>query len=192
MVGSGFQTKSEKYGVVDISEVITSSDFAKNQKENLRTVGQTRQDLLQFANTYPLFTPEQAQKFRDLSIKPQPTAADKAELEKLKNDVIATHKKFQDLQLKANPTTEQVTLLRDYNERSQTMVKTLDRWAREFSDEIQTLQDKLRQETMNRATDAVKEVGQKQGYSVVYMQDVVPYAANNITADALKAMNSKK
>jgi len=71
-------------------------------------------------------------------------------------------------------------------------VKTLDRWAREFGDELMNQQEKLRSDTLNRVKAAVQEVGQKQGYSVVYVQDIVPYGANNITKDSLKAMNSKK
>lgn len=192
MIGSGFRGPTDKVGVVDLVEVFSSSEFAKSQSENLKTISQNRRDLLQFANTYPVFTQEKAQRFRDLSIKPQPTAAEKTELEKLKNDAIADNKKFSDLQTNAKPTPEQVASLREYNERAQAMVKTIERWAREFSEEIQNMQDKLREDTMARVKTAVKEVGAKQGYSVVYVQDFVPYAANNVTGDALKAMNAKK
>jgi Skp family chaperone for outer membrane proteins len=192
LAGSGFQAKGEKYGVVDLSEVFSSSEFAKNQTDNLRTLSAQRQDILQFANTYPVFSTEQAQRFRELSIKAQPTGAEKAELEKLKGAIIAQDKKFKDLQTKAKPTPDEVAQLKEYNDRSQNMVKTIDRWAREFSDELQDMQDKLRGDTLDRVKQAVQDVGVKQGYSVVYVQDIVPYAANNITADSLKAMNAKR
>jgi Skp family chaperone for outer membrane proteins len=192
MAGSGFQAKTEKYGVVDLAEVFSTSDFAKSQTDALRNLSTQRQDTLQFANTYPVFSVEQAQKFRELSIKTQITTAEKAELEKLKSAVIAQDKKFKDLQLKAQPTPEEVALLREYNDRTQNMVKTIERWAREFGEELQAMQDKLRKDTLDRVKTAVQEVGQKQGYSVIYVQDIVPYAANNITGDSLKAMNSKR
>lgn len=192
MAGSGFQAKGEKYGVVDIGSIFSDSEFKKNQTENLRTLSTQRQDLLQFANTYPVFSTEQAQRFRELSIKAQVTTAEKAELEKLKKDVIEQDKKFKNLQLKSNPTADEVALLREYNDRMQNMVKTIDRWAREFSVELEDIQDKMRTETLDRVKQAVQEVGTKQGYTVVYVQDIVPYSANNLTADSLKAMNSKK
>jgi len=192
LAGSGFQAKGEKYGVVDLSEVFSSSEFAKNQTDNLRTLSAQRQDILQFANTYPVFSTEQAQRFRELSVKAQPTGAEKAELEKLKNAVMAQDKSFKALQTKSKPTPDEVAQLKEYNDRSQNMVKTIDRWAREFSDELQNMQDKLRGDTLDRVKQAVQEVGLKQGYSVVYVQDIVPYAANNITADSLKAMNAKR
>jgi Skp family chaperone for outer membrane proteins len=192
MAGSGFQGKTDKYGVVDLAEVFTASDFATTQTQELRTLSAQRQDILQFANTYPVFSADQAQRFRELSVKPQPTAPEKAELEKLKNEIIAQDKKLKAVQTKTNPTPEDVALLSQYSDRAQNMLKTLDRWAREFGEELMGQQEKLRTDTLNRVKAAVQEVGQKQGYSVVYVQDIVPYGANNITKDSLKAMNSKK
>lgn len=192
MAGLGFQSKTEKYGVVDLADVFTSSEFAKSQTDALRNLSAQRQDILQFVNTYPVMSAEQAQRFRELSVKAQLTGPEKTELDKLKNDVIAQDKKFKDLQLKAQPTPEEIALLREYNDRTQNMVKTIDRWAREFGDELGGMQDKLRKDTLDRVKAAVQEVGQKQGYSVIYDQTIVPYAANNITSDSLKAMNSKR
>ena len=192
MAGTGFQTKTEKYGVVDLAEVFSGSEFAKSQTESLRNLSAQRQDVLQFINTYPVFTAEQAQRFRELSVKPQVTSAEKAELDKLKNEVIGQDKKFKDLQLKSQPTPEEVALLREYNDRTQNMVKTIDRWAREFGDELTGMQEKLRKDTLDKVKVAVQEVGQKQGFSIIYVQDIVPYAANNLTGESLKAMNAKR
>jgi Skp family chaperone for outer membrane proteins len=192
MAGSGFQAKNDKFGVVDLAEVFSSSEFAKGQTDTLRNLNTQRQDILQFANTYPVFSTEQAQRFRELSVKTQPSAAEKAELEKLKGTIIEQDKKLKNIQIKPQPTPEEVALMREYSERAQNMVRTLERWAREFSDELLGMQDKLRKDTLDRVKNAVQEVGTKQGYSVVYVQDIVPYGANNITSESLKVMNSKK
>lgn len=192
LVGSGFQAKTDKYGVVDLAEVFSASEFAKTQTDSLRNLSTQRQDLLQFVNTYPVLSAEQASRFRELSVKPQVTSAEKAELDKLKATVIAQDKKFKDLQLKAQPTPEEIASLREFNDRTQNMVKTIDRWAREFGDELTGMQEKLRKDTLDRVKVAIQEVGLKQGYSIVYVQDIVPYAANNITTESLKAMNAKK
>lgn len=192
MLGSGFQAKSDKFGVVDLGEVFSQSNYAKTQTETLKTMGQTRQDLIQFANTYPVFSQEEAGRFKELSLKPQPTPAEKAELEKIKNGVIALDKKLKDKQQVAKPTPEDISFMREMSDRQQAMGKTLDRWSREFSEEFQNIQEKLRSDTLDRVKAAVKEVGQKQGFSIVFSQDAAPYAANSITADSLNAMNSKK
>jgi len=192
MLGSGFQAKSDKFGVVDLGDVFSQSNFAKSQTETLKSMGQVRQDLIQFANTYPVLSQEQAQRFKELSLKPQLTAAEKTELEKIKNDAMAQDKKFKDKQLVPKPTPEDIAYLREMSDRQQAMGKTLDRWSREFSDEFQSVQEKLRSDTLDRVKAAVKEVGSKQGFSIVFSQDAAPYAANSITADALSAMNAKK
>jgi hypothetical protein len=43
-----------------------------------------------------------------------------------------------------------------------------------------------------KAKAAVADAAKKGEVSVVFVQDVAPYSANDITADALKSMNGKK
>ena len=145
-----------------------------------------------FVRTYPVFTPENAARFKELSMKPVPSAPEKAELEKLKQDVIATNKKYDALQTKTNPTPEEVAQIKEFVTRTQTMTNTLDRWAREFQDEFDGAQDKAQKEAIDRVKAAVTEIGQKQGFSLVLSQDTAPYGANDLTPKVLEAMNAKK
>ncbi len=46
-------------------------------------------------------------------------------------------------------------------------------------------------DTMQRVKDAISQVGRDQGYSLVLAQNIAPYSANDLTADAMKAMNNK-
>lgn len=191
-VGAGFETQGTKIGVVDLAKVFNESDYAKGQTDSLKSVGAIRQGMLEFADTYRTFTPEQANRFHDLSVKATATAADKAEIEKIKNDVMASDKRLKDLQTKTSPTAAEAAELSELTRRTQMTQDTVQRWSREFNDELGQLQGKLRQDALDRVRDAVKQVGSAQGYSIIFTTDMAPYGANDVTADALKAMNAKK
>ncbi len=188
----GFQAKTDKFGVVDIGKVFTDSDFTKKQNDNLRVVGQTRMAILDFMDNYRVFTVEQGNRFRELSLKATRTPAEQTELDKLKVDVQSADNAFKQLQTKPNPTPAEVTQLQDFNSRSQASIELSQRWAREFDTEVRTLNGKMHDETMERVKKALKDVGAKQGYSILFSEDVAPYGANDITADTLKAMNAQK
>lgn len=192
MAGLGFQSTSNKFGVVDVAKVFNDSDFKKKQDDTLKAVGDSRAAILDFMENFRAFTPEQATRFRELSLKPQRTAAEQSELDKLKADVQAADAAFKQLQTKPTPTPAEVTQLQDYNARSQTTASLSQRWAREFDDEVRTMNDKMRDQTMDRIDKAIKEVSSKQGYTVVFSADLAPYGANDVTADTLKAMNAQK
>jgi Skp family chaperone for outer membrane proteins len=189
---TGFQAKTDKIGIVDMNRVFRESGFFKTQSDSLRSLAESRKAIVEFVRTYPVFTPEQATRFKEISIKPVPTAPDKAALEKIKQDVMAANKKFNDLNTKANPTPDEVAQIKEYVNRTQAMAGTLERWAREFEDEFGDSQDKAQRDASDRVRAAIKEVGQKQGYTLVLSQDSAPYGANDLTTEALKSMDSKK
>jgi Skp family chaperone for outer membrane proteins len=192
MVGSGFQAKTDKIGVVDMARVFQGSEFYTKQGDALRALANSRKDILDFLRTYPVFTPEQSTRFKELSIKPNRTAPEKAELEKIKQDVMAANKKFNDLNTKASPTADEVAQIKDFVSRTQAMTNTLDRWAREFQDELDNAQEKAQKDAIDRVKAAVKEIGGKQGYTLVLNQDAAPYGANTLTDEAIKVMNAKR
>jgi Skp family chaperone for outer membrane proteins len=191
-VGAGFQGQTTKLGVVDLAKVFNDSDYAKGQTDTLKAVGAVRQGMLEFADTYRTFTPEQANRFHDLSIKPNPTATEKAEIEQIKKAVMDSDARLKALQTKTSPTPAEAAELQELSRRSQTTQDSVQRWSREFNDELNQMQSKLRQEALDRVRDAVKQVGTSQGYTIIFTTDMAPYGANDVTADALKAMNAKK
>src|SRR5476649_2753091 len=77
---SGFDTPTLKFGVVDVSKAMTTSDAYKRNGDDLQAQFKLRQDVLEFLNTYPVMTVAQANRFRELSLKPAPTAADTTEV----------------------------------------------------------------------------------------------------------------
>ena len=192
MIGMGFQAPGTKIATVDLAKVFNDSDYAKAQDAALKTMGANRKSILDFLGSYPSISVADAQKFRDLSIKENPTAADRAELDRIRASAVTVDQKFRDLQTKANPTDDDRKQLGTYNQNAKENNALAQRLNDEFTDELRQQQDKLRADTLSRAKTAVAEAAKKGEVSVVFVQDVAPYSANDITADALKSMNSKK
>jgi Skp family chaperone for outer membrane proteins len=191
-VATGFQDNATKIGVVDISKVVEGSDFGKQNQDSFNQMKKAREDLLEFIDTYRVLTPEQATKIRDLSLKPNPSKEDSATLESTKAEVIASNKKWQELNTKTNLSAEDRTLIEDYAKRSQTMNEVAQRWFREFTNDMQSWADKQKMASIDKARTAINEVAKTQGYSVVFEVGVAPYGANDITDATLAAMNAKK
>lgn len=147
---------------------------------------------MEFVNTYQVLTTEQAQRLRELTIKATITDAEKAEMEKIKNDVKASDAKFKELNQKAQLTDADRQLLQDFNGRAQTMGKVLERWNQEFTDEVSQLQQQLQTATVDKARAAVTQVAKGQGFTLVFESAVAIYGANDLTDAAVKAMNANK
>ncbi|MEA2551912.1 MAG: hypothetical protein QOJ65_88 [Fimbriimonadaceae bacterium] len=192
IAAGGFQGKSDKVGVVDMEDVFQSSPFTHDKQEELKAMGDSRSQLLQFVHTYRTITPEQAQRLKTVMLKPNQSAGDKSEAEKIKTDVLAQDKALKTLQQKKNPTPEEVTQLQTMSTRTQETAAMEDNWVREFNSDMNDQQGKVREQLLVKVKDSVQEVGKKQGYSLILNKVVAPYSANDVTAETLKVMNAKK
>lgn len=188
---SGFQDAAPKFAVVDITKVVEQSNFGKGNQASFNQMKTAREGVLEFIDTYRILTVEQANKIKDLSVKPNMTAGEKAELEAAKAEVIAASKKNQELSTKPNLTPEDRALIEEYSKRANNMELTANRWLREFTGELQQWADKQKLSSLERARAAVAEVGKAQGMTLVFEVGVAPYGANDLTDAALKAMNAK-
>lgn len=188
----GFQDNASKFGVIDMAKVVENSDFGKQNQADFNAMKSAREGLLEFIDQYRVLSVEQANKIKDLSIKPNLSSGEKAELESTKAAVIAAFNKNKELALKPNLTPEERNLIEEYARNSANMEQTAQRWLRDFTTELQAWADKQKVESLNRARAAVNEVAKAQGYTLIFEVGVAPYGANDITDAALKAMNAKK
>ena len=187
----GFQSGAEKTAVVDMNQIIQGSNLGKANTDRLNKAVASRRGLIEFVATFKVLTLEQAQSLRSLELKETMTETDKQQADKIKADVRAADQKFWELSQKSNPTEADRQLIQEYANRSATMNQTLERWNQEFTDELTDLQDRLRQQTLEKAKAAVDEVAKKQGISVVFEKTFAVYGANDLTDAATKAMNAK-
>jgi Skp family chaperone for outer membrane proteins len=188
----GFQNPTEKVGVADVNRLLDQSDFGKSLQAQLDKMRAARQDVLTFIDQYRVLTVDQATQIRDLSLKPNLTKEEQAQLDSIKANVVAANKKWTELATKANMTPEDRTLVQDYSDRNQRMADLGNRWVHDFSSDLAEWAAKQKSEGNTRARSAIQEVAKSQGYSMVYDSVFAPYGVNDITDAALTAMNAKK
>jgi Skp family chaperone for outer membrane proteins len=191
LLAGGFGQPAEKTAVVDISKVVEQSNFGKGNQATFAKMKEAREGLLVFLDTNRVLTSEQAQRLRDLSLKPNPATEEKAEIERIRADVVAAAKRSQELATKPNLTPEERNLLEEYARRGQNMDNTAQRWLREFTTEMQVWADKQKLDSITRARVAIQDVAKAQGYTIVFEVGVAPYGANDISDAVLGAMNAK-
>jgi Skp family chaperone for outer membrane proteins len=191
-LAGGFQDKTDKIGVVDITKVVEQSDFGKQNQEAFAKMKKSREDLLEFIDTYRVLTNEEAQQLKDLSLKATRTKEEDAKVERIKADIVARNKKMNELSTKTTLTNEERPLLEEYARQSQTMNDVAQRWFREFTADMGDWADKQKLESITRARAAIQEVAKQQGYTVVFELGVAPYGASDVSDAALVAMNAKK
>lgn len=191
-LAGGFQDKTDKIGVVDITKVVEQSDFGKQNQEQFAKMKSAREGLLEFVDTNRVLSNEQAQDLKTLTLKTTRTKEEDAKMETIKAEVIARNKRMNELATKTQLTNEERTLIEEYARQSQTMNDVAQRWFREFTAEMGDWADKQKIESINRARVAIQDVAKQQGYTVVFELGVAPYGANDVSAAALQAMNAKK
>lgn len=189
---SGFQGGAEKTGVIDLNKVIQQSELGKTNTKKLNDALTLRRGLIDFLTTYMVLTTEQAEGLRQLTLKAPQTEADKAQIEKIKKDVIESDKKRQDLMSKSTLTETDKQLLQDYSQRARINEERAGTWDKEFSLELNELRDQLQQDTITQAKGTLAETAKAQGYTTVLESTVAPYGANDLTDATVKALNAKK
>ena len=192
LVASGFQANSIKIGVVDFLQVVEQSDYYKTNDQQLKVMKDAREALLQFLDTYKVATTEQARRMRELAVKDALSDGEKQEYEKLKNDVLASDKKYKELSTKPPANADDTDQLREFARRRQAIDDMLPRWSQELERELHGKFAQVRSTAVDRARASVQEIGKAGGYTILFRADVAPYGANDVTDSTLKAMNAKK
>lgn len=192
MVASGFQAGATKFGVVDITKVLSDSTAGKSLKDDLTNEFNIRQGLLEFVNTNRTITAENAKKLRELSTKAGATAADKQAADDLKKAVLADQKKYDTLAQKSDLTEGERSELTDLGTRVRNTQGLLGQWQQEFSQELDNMQASKQADLVDTVKGVVQEVAKKDGYTVVFQSNVAVYCANDITDATTKALNAKK
>ncbi len=191
MVGMGFQGSNVKIGNVDIAKVFNDSDYVKKQLETLKGMQAARVGVIDFMRTNHTMKEVDAEKFKTLSLKENPSGADKTEMERIKAEATANETKFRDLATKTTPTAPETQLLDEFSKRRDANNALMQKWGEDFHNDLGNEQEKMRADALVKVKDAVKSVGAAQGFSAVFTDDVAPYTAGDITAEALKAVNKK-
>lgn len=190
MFTSGFQDNSSKMGVVDMNKVMNDAAAGKKLKDELTSQFNDRQGLLEFVAANPTITNEQANRLRELSLKAGATAAEKTEVENLKKAVIADFKRYETLGQKQTITEKERADLEDLGSRRKNAGNLLQRWQQDFANEITNHEAEQQEILANKVKKAVTDYGKKQGFTLVFQTSSAIYGANDITAEAIKAVDA--
>ena len=188
--GSGFQATQEKTGVVDLNKVIQDSNVGKTNSTKLNSALSLRRGLLDFITTYTVMTVEQANQLKTLTLKDPQTEADKAEIEKIKKDVLASDKIRAGLMTKQNLTEADRSQISEYSQRARSMEELAQVWDREFSNDLSNMREQLQQTTIDLAKAALARVAKQQGFTTVLETTVAPYGVNDLTVPTVTSMNA--
>jgi Skp family chaperone for outer membrane proteins len=191
LAASGFQDGFDKVASVDLSIIVETSNLGKSNIAALEGMKTSREDLLKFIDENRVLTMDQAKNLKTLWLKDNPATTDTNSLTRLKAEIVAQAARNNEISGKANLTPEERTLLQEYASRSAAMEQLAGQWWDEFRQEIQQSAQDRRIDTLNKARVAAQTVGKAAGYSLVFDSSVAVYAANDLTPDALKAMNGK-
>jgi Skp family chaperone for outer membrane proteins len=191
IIGVGFKAPGDKTGIVDVGKVFKDSDLAKKQTEVLRAQVLARRGVMEFVGNNRNMKTDDANKLHDLYIKELQSAPDKAEITRIQEDARAAELKARELQTLPKPTAADLTQLDDFTKRKDASGALLEKWQKDFQEEIQTKEGKLNDDTLEKVPEAIQQVGKDQGYSIIIANNVAPYCPNDITTDSVTRMNKK-
>jgi len=191
-LAGGFQNNEIKLGTVDVVKMLDQSDYGKEGQELFKKMKATREEILEFVDTYRVLTTEQSQRIRELSLKENKSKEESAELDRIKAEVKAQSSRSTELATKANMTPEERTLVEEYARRSQQMHDVVQQWFKQFTSDMADFADKRKLVGLTKAKAAINEVCKKQGFTLVLDESTAPYGANDVTDAALAAMNAAK
>ena len=189
----GFQGAQDKFGVVDVNKAVVDSEMGKKNREKMDAESVARQGIIDFMQTHRVLTVEQAQKIKTLSLKTPLSATEKAELDKVKEEVVKAAKSFDTLNQKPSPTDDDRNLLQEYNNRVQNTGALVQEWGQTFYNDLANLKETLIQDAVKKADTSIKELSKKDGYTLVFSSPgACVYGANDLTDAVTKSLNASK
>lgn len=189
MLGSGFQDGKEKFGVVDVRKVIVDSKLGKQTQDKVEAARKARLAVLTFIRDNRVITEEQAMRLRTLELQETRTDAEVTELSKIKSDVQAAGKEYDTLNTNNNPTETERQRLMALGRTYQNSADILNQYQSDFEQDFQTLSVTAQNDAIDTASKAAAAVAKAKGFTLVFSSTAVVYAANDITADAIKEAN---
>ncbi len=185
---SGFQGTAPKFATVDVEKVFAGSKLRDTNNTTLNNANKVRLGALEFISQNLAMSNADARKYYDLSIVEKPTAAQTADLAKLKADAEAATNKSRELSTKTTLTDAEKALVNTYGENTRAKRPLLGAMEAEYQEQMRNIQADLRDKTLERVNEVVRDIAAKGAYTVVFNTASAPYAANDLTQEALNKL----
>ena len=191
MFGMGFQASAPKFATVDMQKVFSDADFTQSENAELQQYANPRIQLLHFLQKNLPMSPDDARKYADISTQATVrNAAQDIEIKRIEADAESATQKRNDLLVKQESalTADDHKAMQDFSARAQQNTAFGQQLEQKLEQDIEQKKIELHDKAMEQVRKSVGDVAKKQGYSVVFTSEAAPYAANDLTPDALKAV----
>lgn len=185
---SGFQGTAPKFATVNLEKVFGGSKLRDENNVKLNAANKARLDALQFLVQNTAMSNVDARKYADLAILDKPTPAQTTELARLKGVGEAATAKNRELSTKATLTDAEKLLVAEYGSNIQGKRPLLGALEADYQTQMRDMESDLREKTLDRVTEVVRGIAAKGAYTVVFNTSAAPYAANDLTEEALKQL----
>lgn len=190
VLGSGFQTGTEKFAVVDVRKVIIDSKLNKESQDKVKAAGEARYAILKFIDEQKTISASQIARLRELELKETKTDPEKLELDTLKNKVMDDAKELDRIRtLPGTPTEVERLKMVELTKLEQESRNLLAQLEMDLDRDYQNVVNDLQNQAIDKANAAAAVVAKSKGITVLFSSSAVVYAANDITADAITQAN---
>ncbi|RMG26019.1 MAG: OmpH family outer membrane protein [Armatimonadetes bacterium] len=186
---AAFQNQTPKFGVVNLSTVADKSKLGQREKDAFNAFRTKANNLLTFVNNNKVMTAQQRDRLISLWLKDNPTAAETQELEQLKSAIQTASSRYAELVRKSNPTPDELQELSEKSALAGVTQDILPQLQGFVGQELQARAEQKQTDVLAKARAAAAKYGKEQGFSVIFDQDVAPYAANDVTDEVVKVMD---
>jgi Skp family chaperone for outer membrane proteins len=190
-MGMGFQATAPKFATVDMPKVFDEADLTKTGQSELNDFVKSRLAVIQFLKQNPPMLPTDAEKYAELYVKATKTPADQTELSRITADAQTATQKQHDLAMKSGYTADEQKLMTDYSSRVQLNQSLEANLEQRYDKDTHDTQLRLHDQAMEMVKHAVTDIASKKGYTVVFSTEAAPFASNDITDEAVKAVGGK-
>ena len=187
---TAFNQNTQKFGVVDLASVAERSKLGQREKTQFEALRTRYGGLVQFLNTNKAVARDDAQKIVDLWNKEKPTPAETQQLESLKTKAQTQSEELRRLISVLNPSAEQQSRIRELSGLSQAIEDMLPQLDNMLGQAMQQRAASKQQEVLDKARAAVQKVGKRDGFTMVFENQLAVYGATDITDEALKTMDT--
>ncbi len=187
---SAFQAQTQKFGVCDLSSVANSSKYGKRKMQEIETARSKYFSILTFLRQNPFISRSEAQKFRDLSLSNSLTPAQQKDLDELKAGAQRLREEFERLVNMRNPSESEQRRIQELAVAREEIMQIQNTWGEEFARTLNDQFESAKEDVHNKVKAAVKKLGRRDGFSVIFDSNSAPYAANDVTDELLKVMDA--
>lgn len=186
---TAWNQNTQKFAVVSLGDVAERSKLGQREKKEFEALRTKYGGLIQFLNTNKAAAREDVQKMVDLWNKEKPTPAETQQLEALKTKAQTQSEELRRLISVLNPSAEQQSRIRELSGMSQGTEDMLPQLDNMLGTAMQQRANAKQQDVLDKARAAVQKVGKRDGFTLVFENQMAVYGATDLTDEALKTMD---